>query len=207
MRWLGLKEDYREDLFKGKSAYKLLQTHGPAVFGVDASGVGWAALADDKEKGKDAEKMKLNAKGKVKAKPDARSAGSAKTKAKAKELKPEDVVLTLEGKRILDPAQVIMQVERRVVTGEIELGSCSLCFEEMLWDKLRPACGRSGCAQRIDEGCLKEWVSARQHAVPLFGTLLFCIVRLEPAWPPTDPHTTHMPLLPAQAHHKGAHAI
>ncbi|KZP28556.1 hypothetical protein FIBSPDRAFT_1039652 [Athelia psychrophila] len=37
------------------------------------------------------------------------------------------------------------------------LQSLFLCFEEMPRGKLVPACGRSGCKQRVDEGCLLEW--------------------------------------------------
>jgi hypothetical protein len=66
--------------------------------------------------------------------------------------------LTLDGKKVHDPAQALSQVERRVGLGEVELGSCTLCFEEMSKTKLLPACGRTGCGQKVDRECLREWV-------------------------------------------------
>ena len=67
--------------------------------------------------------------------------------------------LTLNGKKVHDPAQAVSQVERWVGRGEVELGSCTLCFEEMSRMKLVLACGRTGCGQKVDEQCLREWVS------------------------------------------------
>ena len=105
--WLGFS--ISDDIFEGKSAYKLMEVHGTAVFG---------------------EQPALNCLPK----------------------------LSLNGKKVHDPGQAVSQVERRVGRGDVELGSCALCFEEMLKTKLVPACGRTGCGQKVDEGCLHEWV-------------------------------------------------
>lgn len=67
--------------------------------------------------------------------------------------------LTLNSKAIHDPAEALAQVERRVGKGEVEPGICSLCFEEMSRTHLLAACGRSGCSQRVDQSCLRRWVS------------------------------------------------
>ncbi|KAJ7825130.1 hypothetical protein B0H14DRAFT_3727106 [Mycena olivaceomarginata] len=65
--------------------------------------------------------------------------------------------LLLGQKALRDTAGTLAQVEARVGSGEVVLASCALCFEEMPAGKLVPACGRTGCTQRVDDGCLKEW--------------------------------------------------
>ncbi|KAF7358467.1 RING-type domain-containing protein [Mycena venus] len=68
-----------------------------------------------------------------------------------------NATLTLNNKRVRDTALIIAQVEGRVGRGEVVLSTCALCFEDMPSTKLVPACGRTGCAQLVDEGCLQEW--------------------------------------------------
>ncbi|KAJ7645060.1 hypothetical protein DFH06DRAFT_1333358 [Mycena polygramma] len=64
----------------------------------------------------------------------------------------------LLGQKVLrDTAKTLAQIESRVGSGEVVLASCALCFEEMPASKLVAACGRTGCTQRVDDGCLKEW--------------------------------------------------
>ncbi|KAF7984779.1 hypothetical protein HWV62_11764 [Athelia sp. TMB] len=70
-------------------------------------------------------------------------------------------MLTLQGKKVLDPEKVLAQVEGRVEGGHVDLGTCNLCFEEMARGKLFQACGRSGCKQKVDDGCLREWELAQ----------------------------------------------
>ncbi|KAJ6523524.1 hypothetical protein DFH09DRAFT_198273 [Mycena vulgaris] len=65
--------------------------------------------------------------------------------------------LILNGKRVCETAQTVAQIERRVGRGEVVLSTCALCFEEMAHTKLVQACGRTGCSQLVDEGCLREW--------------------------------------------------
>ncbi|KAJ7178202.1 hypothetical protein C8R46DRAFT_1076094 [Mycena filopes] len=65
--------------------------------------------------------------------------------------------LVLNGKRVRDVAAVIEQVENRVGRGEVALATCALCFEDVPKAKLVAACGRTGCSQLVDEGCLHEW--------------------------------------------------
>jgi len=66
--------------------------------------------------------------------------------------------LTLDGKKVHDADQALLQIERRVGSGEVELGTCALCFEDMPKAKLMAACGRKGCSQQVDNDCLGEWV-------------------------------------------------
>ena len=69
--------------------------------------------------------------------------------------------LTLNSKKVHHPEEARAQVERWVGRGEVELGTCTLCFDEMRKNKLLPACGRKGCTQIADTDCLREWVSMR----------------------------------------------
>ncbi|KAJ7185276.1 hypothetical protein C8R46DRAFT_1185063 [Mycena filopes] len=70
--------------------------------------------------------------------------------------------LCLGQKALRDTGRVLGQVEARVGTGEVVLESCALCFEEMASTKLGPACGRTGCVQLVDDGCLREWYGQNQ---------------------------------------------
>ena len=108
VNWLGFETS--EDIFEGKSAFKLFQAHGAAVFG-----------------------------------------GSSKSS--------KPLQLTLDGKKVHNSDEVLAQVERRVGSGEVELGACALCFEERPKPQFVAACGRSGCPQKVDNECLREWVS------------------------------------------------
>ena len=67
--------------------------------------------------------------------------------------------LTFQGKKVHNSNEVLSQVERRVGSGEVELGACALCFEERPKPQFVAACGRSGCPQKVDNECLREWVS------------------------------------------------
>ncbi|KAJ7463682.1 hypothetical protein FB451DRAFT_1265214 [Mycena latifolia] len=65
--------------------------------------------------------------------------------------------LLLNGKRICETRETVAQIQSHVGRGEVVLSTCALCFEEMPHTKLVLACGRTGCAQLVDEGCLQEW--------------------------------------------------
>ncbi|CAG8665291.1 13724_t:CDS:2, partial [Acaulospora colombiana] len=70
---------------------------------------------------------------------------------------PADKEFTLHSKHIFNADVVRLQIEGRVASGEVEKGTCSLCFDDIPYEKLLPACGRSGCRQRVDEDCLARW--------------------------------------------------
>jgi hypothetical protein len=84
-----------------------------------------------------------------------------------------NATLTLNNKRVQDTAMVIAQVESRVGRDEVVLSPCALCFEDIPSTRLIPACGRTGCAQLVDKGCLQEWVRKQFHV-----TLFILIIAL-----------------------------
>lgn len=65
--------------------------------------------------------------------------------------------LMLQNKKVLNVDAIRLKIERRVATGEVEEGTCELCFNDLSYDELLPACGRSGCKQAVDEDCLERW--------------------------------------------------
>lgn len=69
----------------------------------------------------------------------------------------EPIALRLRSKDVLDAPDVVKQLDGRVGRGEVARRACALCFDDFAPDKVGPACGRSGCAQRVCGGCLREW--------------------------------------------------
>jgi len=82
--------------------------------------------------------------------------------------------LTLSGKYIRNSTMLLQRIEGRVSSGKVERGTCALCFDDVPYDSLLPACGRSGCKQRIDEGCLKQWYGDTKAGNLLNPTQLRC---------------------------------
>ncbi|KAG8950801.1 hypothetical protein FRC00_007537 [Tulasnella sp. 408] len=80
----------------------------------------------------------------------------------------------LHSKPILDVPAVIDKIFDRVNKGTVELGTCTLCFENAPHSNLRPACGRSGCSHRLDEDCLKGWYGANKVGQLLTPMQLLC---------------------------------
>ncbi|CCA69537.1 hypothetical protein PIIN_03476 [Serendipita indica DSM 11827] len=70
---------------------------------------------------------------------------------------PTEKELTLHFKKIFNADVLRLKIEGRVETGEVEMGTCALCFDDTSYHKLLPACGRSGCKQQVDEECLQRW--------------------------------------------------
>lgn len=81
---------------------------------------------------------------------------------------------TLLGKKILDGSEVVQQIFARVDKGTVELGTCTLCFENAPHSTLRAACGRTGCAQRVDEECQRAWYGANKPGLLLNLMQLTC---------------------------------
>jgi len=65
--------------------------------------------------------------------------------------------LRLDGKLIRNAPDLVAQLQSWVTRRRTESGTCSLCFSSIRKSDLRPACGRSGCHQRICKGCLDNW--------------------------------------------------
>lgn len=65
--------------------------------------------------------------------------------------------LCLNGKPIRNVESLLEQLVSWVSRRRAESGTCSLCFSSMRKSNLAPACGRSGCNQRICGTCLEGW--------------------------------------------------
>lgn len=65
--------------------------------------------------------------------------------------------LTIKGKLIRNIPEVKSQLQSWITRRATENVHCSLCFSMFRKERLRLACGRSGCAQRICEDCLSSW--------------------------------------------------
>jgi hypothetical protein len=73
--------------------------------------------------------------------------------------------LTLQHKKVHNALEVLDQVEEWVGSGKVELGSCSLCFDDRVRGSLLPACGRKGCKNQADTECLREWVRHSAYSI------------------------------------------
>lgn len=78
------------------------------------------------------------------------------------------LALKFNGKTVHNPKDVLAQVEGRVEGGIVDLGTCSLCYDDFRRDKLIKACGRSGCENWVDEKCLHEWVCALSQLIFIY---------------------------------------
>jgi hypothetical protein len=65
--------------------------------------------------------------------------------------------LTLNGKLVRNAPDLVSQLESWISRRRAESGICSLCFSSMRKSDVLPACGRSGCGQRVCKGCLEGW--------------------------------------------------
>jgi hypothetical protein len=70
---------------------------------------------------------------------------------------PKNTTLTLNGKQIRNTPDLIAELQSWVSRRKTEQGTCSLCCSDKRKQDLIPACGRSGCHQRICKTCLDAW--------------------------------------------------
>ncbi|KDQ17823.1 hypothetical protein BOTBODRAFT_171538 [Botryobasidium botryosum FD-172 SS1] len=82
--------------------------------------------------------------------------------------------LTLGSKPIHNASDVRTQIEALVKSGTVEQGTCTLCFADRPYPKLLPACGRKGCAHRVDEACLRRWYGANEPGKLLVTMQCLC---------------------------------
>lgn len=110
----------------------------------------------------------------------------------------ESVSLVLGGKKIHNARDVLAQIDKRIGSGEVELGACALCFDDVSRGKLIACCGRRGCKHRVDEGCLQTWVSnchvLRYYSSPLILMFLY-VVWCQRTRQTPQPYATHVSLL------------
>ncbi|KAF2756692.1 hypothetical protein EJ05DRAFT_532530 [Pseudovirgaria hyperparasitica] len=65
--------------------------------------------------------------------------------------------LVLAGKPLFNTPALLASLQSWVLRRRSESASCSLCFTTLRKPLLRPACGRSGCTQRVCTPCLSGW--------------------------------------------------
>ena len=68
-----------------------------------------------------------------------------------------EIQLFARGKLIRNTPHLLEQLYSWVSRRRTESGTCSLCFSNFKKHGLMPACGRSGCSQRICNSCLAGW--------------------------------------------------
>ncbi|KAK6073351.1 dihydroxyacid dehydratase [Seiridium cupressi] len=77
--------------------------------------------------------------------------------AKVEVLPNSDTELRIRGKLIHNAAEIKEALSRWIKSRRTEAGTCSLCFSNSKKRDLRSACGRSGCGQKICQGCQSSW--------------------------------------------------
>jgi hypothetical protein len=95
------------------------------------------------------------------------AAGIEDFAAKVEILPESDFVLRLRGKTIQNAAGVKASLDKWIRSSRAEAGTCSLCFSNFRKRDLRPACGRSGCVQKICMDCQDQWygINARGRLI------------------------------------------
>ncbi|CAK7222883.1 hypothetical protein SBRCBS47491_005015 [Sporothrix bragantina] len=89
---------------------------------------------------------------------------------------------TLKAKKVRNADAVVAELRRWIASRRAEGGTCSLCFSSMNKQKLRAACGRRGCAQRICSDCHSAWYGLNTRGNILNVAALSCpFCRRQPA--------------------------
>lgn len=71
--------------------------------------------------------------------------------------KDQALQLSIRGKQIRNPHELIKQLYGWIFTMKAQKGQCSICFIDFPKDSLLRACGRSGCKQDVCRACLPSW--------------------------------------------------
>jgi hypothetical protein len=82
--------------------------------------------------------------------------------------------LLLKGKVIQNAPELVSYLYSFVSRRRTETVPCSLCFSDFRHTALRPACGRSGCTQRICGPCLQSWYGLNGGGRIINTAALFC---------------------------------
>jgi len=69
----------------------------------------------------------------------------------------EEVSFHFNGKLIRNTPALIASLQSWISRRRTETATCSLCFSSFRKADVRPACGRSGCVERICADCLRSW--------------------------------------------------
>ncbi|CAK7229125.1 hypothetical protein SCUCBS95973_007114 [Sporothrix curviconia] len=90
--------------------------------------------------------------------------------------------LTLKDKKVRNADAVVAELRRWIASRRAEGENCSLCFSSMGKRRLRAACGRRGCAQRICGDCHAAWYGLNARGKILNVAALSCpFCRRQPA--------------------------
>jgi hypothetical protein len=106
------------------------------------------------------------------------------------------LILTLRGKHLHNPTDLVAQLASWVQRRSSEKSVCSLCFSDMPKSLLQPACRRRGCNQQICDNCLRSWYGSNRAGMILNFTALFCPFCRRPPTAPT-----------LAAYGRGVHAV
>lgn len=82
--------------------------------------------------------------------------------------------LQLRGKPLHNSGEIIEQLYSWVFSRRTESGTCSLCFSKARKDSLSPACGRSGCQQKVCKECLEGWYGLNKAGRIINTAALHC---------------------------------
>jgi hypothetical protein len=90
--------------------------------------------------------------------------------------------LTISGKPIINEDELKANLEKWVVSRQVETGTCSLCFSDGHKANLQRACGRSGCHQLICGSCKGDWYGINRRGRIINVSALCCpFCRRQPA--------------------------
>jgi hypothetical protein len=95
------------------------------------------------------------------------------------------VKLHIRGKLVQNRDELLKQLRGWVVKRRAENGQCSLCFTNQRKTALLPACGRSGCDQRVCRGCLQSWYGLNSAGRIINTAALNCPFCRRPPTPKT----------------------
>ncbi|CAK1363682.1 unnamed protein product [Cercospora beticola] len=85
-----------------------------------------------------------------------------------------DLKLYLDGRLVQNTPALVEQLRSWVNRRRTEAGTCSLCFSDKRKNDLLPACGRSGCQQRVCGECLNGWYGLNAPGQILNTAALHC---------------------------------
>lgn len=82
--------------------------------------------------------------------------------------------MMFNGKTFLNEDTLLEEIKKTISTLSFE-GTCNLCFEDKVFEKLRPACGN--CSNCCCQGCLTHWYQQNkpgQLFIPSYDACPFC---------------------------------
>lgn len=82
--------------------------------------------------------------------------------------------LSMHGKLIRNQADVKTELKTWIRRRTRPKDLCSLCFNNVISERLLPACRRRGCHQQICEGCLNGWYGLNSPGSIINTAALFC---------------------------------